>query len=74
MDVDNDLEGSLLQQFSSMGTTDKEVLIAEFQKLLGNQLNPAGCAFFLDMNNWCVMMLSWFKALYNLVNCSTIKL
>ncbi|WAR02736.1 ILRUN-like protein [Mya arenaria] len=42
MDVDNDLEGNLLQQFSSMGTTDKEVLIAEFQNLLGNQLNPAG--------------------------------
>ncbi|XP_045176340.1 protein ILRUN-like [Mercenaria mercenaria] len=52
MDVDNDLDGQLLQQFSSLGTTDKEVLIAEFQKLLGNQLNPAGCAFFLDMNNW----------------------
>lgn len=52
MDVDNELDGQLLQQFSSLGTTDKEVLIAEFQKLLGNQLNPAGCAFFLDMNNW----------------------
>lgn len=52
MDADSELEGQLLQQFSSLGTTDKDVLIAEFQKLLGNQLNPAGCAFFLDMNNW----------------------
>ncbi|ESO86948.1 hypothetical protein LOTGIDRAFT_128067 [Lottia gigantea] len=55
MDVDNelnDLDGKLLQQFSSMGTTDRDVLIAEFQKLLGNQLNPSSCAFFLDMNNW----------------------
>lgn len=52
METDNELEGQLLQQFSSLGTTDKDVLIAEFQKLLGNQLNPAGCAFFLDMNNW----------------------
>lgn len=52
MDDDIELEGQLLQQFSSLGTTDKDVLIAEFQKLLGNQLNPAGCAFFLDMNNW----------------------
>ena len=52
MDVDNDIDSSLLVQFSSMGTTDKEVLISEFQKLLGNQLNPEGCAFFLDMNNW----------------------
>ncbi|XP_006825427.1 protein ILRUN-like [Saccoglossus kowalevskii] len=52
MEVDSELDQDLLQQFSSMGTTDKEVLISEFQKLLGNQLNPAGCAFFLDMNNW----------------------
>ncbi|XP_070555383.1 protein ILRUN-like [Ptychodera flava] len=52
MEVDSDLDQELVQQFSSMGTTDKEVLISEFQKLLGNQLNPAGCAFFLDMNNW----------------------
>lgn len=53
MDVDNDIDGKLLQQFSSMGTTDREVLISDFQKLLGpNQLTPAGCAFFLDMNNW----------------------
>ena len=52
MDVDQELEGNLLQQFSSMGTDDKEVLISEFQRLLDNKLNPAGCAFFLDMNNW----------------------
>lgn len=52
MDVDNEIDAQLLQQFSSMGTTDKDVLISEFQKLLGHQLNPAGCAFFLDMNNW----------------------
>ncbi|KAK7486412.1 hypothetical protein BaRGS_00022336 [Batillaria attramentaria] len=52
MDVDSDLDGKLLQQFSSMGTTDREVLISEFQKLLGNTLNPDSCAFFLDMNNW----------------------
>ena len=52
MDVDNDIDSQLLQQFSSMGTTDREVLISEFQKLLGNRLNPESCAFFLDMNNW----------------------
>ena len=52
MDVDNEIESKLLQQFSTLGTTDKEVLISELQKLLGDQLNPAGCAFFLDMNNW----------------------
>lgn len=52
MDVDNDIDGQLMQQFLSMGTQDREVLVNEFQKLLGNQLNPAACTFFLDMNNW----------------------
>ncbi|XP_043572863.1 protein ILRUN isoform X2 [Chiloscyllium plagiosum] len=52
MDVDMDLDQDLMQKFSCMGTTDKDVLISEFQRLLGFQLNPAGCAFFLDMTNW----------------------
>lgn len=52
MDIDRDLDAGLLQQFSCLGTTDRDVLISQLQKLLGNQLNPAGCAFFLDMNNW----------------------
>lgn len=52
MDVDSDFDQNLLQQFSCMGTTDREVLISQLQKLIGNQLNADGCAFFLDMNNW----------------------
>ncbi|XP_061415747.1 protein ILRUN isoform X1 [Lethenteron reissneri] len=52
MDCDMDVDQELMQKFSCMGTTDKDVLISEFQKLLGFQLNPAGCAFFLDMANW----------------------
>lgn len=52
MDVDSDLDGQLLQQFSSLGTDDKDVLIAEFKKLLGDQPTPKECEFFLDMNNW----------------------
>ncbi|XP_013398445.1 uncharacterized protein C6orf106 homolog [Lingula anatina] len=52
MEVDSDLEANFVQQFSCLGTTDKEVLISEFQRVLDNQLNPQGCAFFLDMNNW----------------------
>lgn len=50
--MDVDLDQDLMSKFSSMGTTDRDVLINEFQKLLGNNLNPATCAFFLDMNNW----------------------
>lgn len=48
-----DLDAELMQKFSCLGTTDKDVLIGEFQRLLGFQLSPAGCAFFLDMTNWC---------------------
>ncbi|XP_061651913.1 protein ILRUN-like isoform X2 [Phyllopteryx taeniolatus] len=47
-----DVDQELTQKFSCMGTTDKDILISEFQRLLGFQLNPAGCAFFLDMTNW----------------------
>lgn len=47
-----DLDAELMQKFSCLGTTDKDVLIGEFQRLLGFQLSPAGCAFFLDMTNW----------------------
>ncbi|XP_071398401.1 protein ILRUN isoform X3 [Centroberyx affinis] len=50
--MDMDVDAELMQKFSCMGTTDKDVLISEFQRLLGFQLNPAGCAFFLDMTNW----------------------
>lgn len=54
-DCDNEMDpvdGTFLRNFGSMGTTDKDVLISQFQSLLGFQLNPAGCAFFLDMANW----------------------
>ncbi|XP_057686358.1 protein ILRUN-like isoform X1 [Corythoichthys intestinalis] len=50
--MDLDVDQELTQKFSCMGTTDKDILISEFQRLLGFQLNPAGCAFFLDMTNW----------------------
>ena len=50
--VDMDIDQCLIGKFSSLGTTDKDVLIGEFRKLLGFQLNAAGCEFFLDMTNW----------------------
>lgn len=53
--MDSDIDALLLQQFSSMATQDRDVLIAQFKSFLGNQpLSDTGCAFFLDMNNWCV--------------------
>jgi len=52
MEMNQDIDSLLVQQFSSMATQDREVLISELQKVIGNQLNAEGCAFFLDMNNW----------------------
>ena len=53
IDVD-DLESKLLEQFRILGTNDKDVLIGEFQKLLGGSQNYMTCQFFLEMNNWYV--------------------
>jgi len=52
MEGNQDIDSLLLQQFSSMATQDREVLISELQKVINNQLTADGCAFFLDMNNW----------------------
>jgi len=54
MDVDNDIDQTFLQQFSCLGTTDRDELVKQLQILVGNNLNEAAAAFFLDMNNWCV--------------------
>ncbi|KAL7306848.1 hypothetical protein TKK_0001009 [Trichogramma kaykai] len=52
MDVD-ELDQHLLHQFSCMGTTDKDDLVKQLQRVLdGSHLNEATAAFFLDMNNW----------------------
>lgn len=51
MEVDNELDQTLLQQFSCMGTTDRDDLIRQMQKLVG-PLTSSAAAFFLDMNNW----------------------
>ncbi|CAG0914950.1 unnamed protein product [Notodromas monacha] len=52
MDVDGDFDQSLLQQFSCLGTVDKEVLVKELKKYVGEHLNDSTASFFLDMNNW----------------------
>jgi len=54
LEMDNDIDSLLLRQFSSMATQDRDVLIAEFRRLLGNQLTEIACSFFLEMNNWSV--------------------
>ena len=54
MDVDSDIDQTLLQQFSCLGTNDKEVLVKELKKYVGEHLNDNTASFFLDMNNWSV--------------------
>lgn len=51
--LDNDLDQHLLHQFSCLGTTDKDDLVKQLQKMLaGSHLNETTAEFFLDMNNW----------------------
>uniref|UniRef100_A0A1I8EPU2 N_BRCA1_IG domain-containing protein n=2 Tax=Wuchereria bancrofti TaxID=6293 RepID=A0A1I8EPU2_WUCBA len=54
MDIDGDVNGSLSQALSCMATSDHEVLIKQFQQVLGDShtLSAEACAFFLDMNSW----------------------
>ena len=52
MDVDTEIDQDLLSRFNALETTDRDVLIAELQRLLNFQLSQAGCVFFLDMANW----------------------
>ncbi|XP_028411091.1 uncharacterized protein C6orf106 homolog isoform X2 [Dendronephthya gigantea] len=52
MDVDNEVDQDFLTRFNALGTTDRDILITELQRLLNFQLSHAGCIFFLDMTNW----------------------
>ncbi|XP_043239249.1 protein ILRUN-like [Amphibalanus amphitrite] len=52
MEVDESDVDSVLQQFSCMGTTDRDVLISQFHKLVGDGANERDAAFYLEMNNW----------------------
>lgn len=55
MDVDEpDVDRALLEQLSCMGTNDRDALIAQFHKLVGDCINDRDAAFYLDMNNWNV--------------------
>ncbi|VDN03395.1 unnamed protein product [Thelazia callipaeda] len=54
MDIDGDVNGALSQALSCMATSDRDVLIKQFQQILGDDhvLSDETCAFFLDMNSW----------------------
>lgn len=48
----DDITSDLLQKFSCMNTNDREVLIQQFKKLLGDRSATTNVEFWLDMNNW----------------------
>ncbi len=50
--MDVDVDQDLLTMFSCLGTTDKDVLVADLQTIVGSQLSREGCVFFLEMTNW----------------------
>ncbi|CAG2162706.1 unnamed protein product [Oppiella nova] len=47
-----DLTAELLQRFSCMNTTDRDVLVDQLKRLLGEHVNDDSAHFWLDMNNW----------------------
>ncbi|VDN19409.1 unnamed protein product [Gongylonema pulchrum] len=54
MDIDGDVNGSLSQALSCMATDDRDVIVKQFQQIIGDShyAPPEACAFFLDMNSW----------------------
>ncbi|XP_065070523.1 protein ILRUN-like [Rhopilema esculentum] len=66
MDTDIDLDPELMNKLSTMGTRDHEDLVAQFQSVVGSQISPAGCAFYLDMANWNLQ--SALCAYYDIIN------
>lgn len=51
----DDITMDLLHQFSCMNTDDRDTLIQQFKKLLGERCNDSKAEFWLDMNNWFVV-------------------
>jgi hypothetical protein len=51
MDMDKDLDQTLLWQFNSLGITDGFELVRQLQILVGNNSDEPTAAFFLDTNN-----------------------
>lgn len=47
-----DIDAKLLEQFSALGTTDKDELINQLKAVVGNELSNESCRFFLDLADW----------------------
>lgn len=47
-----DIDAKLLEQFSALGTTDKDELINQLKAVVGNELSNESCRFFLELADW----------------------
>ena len=53
MEVDTvDIDLELMNRLTTLSTRDKEDLLAQFQSIVGNQMSPGCCSFYLEMGNW----------------------
>ncbi|XP_002155390.2 protein ILRUN isoform X1 [Hydra vulgaris] len=50
MEVDVDFD--LVNKLNVLVTSDHEDLLKQFQMIVGNQINPSSCSFYLEMGNW----------------------
>lgn len=48
----SNLDEDLMERLRSITTSNREDLIAQFRITTNAFLTDAGCAFFLEMNNW----------------------
>lgn len=65
MDTDIDLDAELMNKLNTMGTRDHEDLVAQFQSIVGSQISPAGCAFYLEMANWYTAIFCFLCGFYS---------
>jgi len=54
MEVDQELDTGLLEQFSCMQTLDHDDLISQMMRLVGTNINISSAKFYLEMNQWNV--------------------
>lgn len=53
MDFSNsEIDAQLLEQFRCLGTNDRDELVKEFNRIVGNGVPSSICQFFLDLANW----------------------
>lgn len=50
--MDVDLDQELLNKLNTLGTRDREDLMAQFQSIVGTYMSPSCCEFYLEMGNW----------------------